>query len=113
METLGKEELNRLEQVFASNWIGKGKLVTEFEQTYAAHLGSTPSRVLSTNCCSEGLFSSMHLCDIQPGDEVAVDFDTGLISDITTGKTYQAQPFPAFIQNIIAKGGLLASLKEN
>lgn len=68
--TLGKEELDRLEQVFASNWIGKGRLVNEFEETYAKHLGSTKDRVLTTNCCSEGLFSSMHLCDIQPGDEV-------------------------------------------
>lgn len=70
--TLGKEELARLEKVFASNWIGKGKLVAEFEEKYAAHLGSTRDRVLSTNCCSEGLFSSMHLCDIHPGDEVIV-----------------------------------------
>ena len=45
--------------------------------------------------------------DIQDGDEVSVDFDTGLISNLTTGKTYQAQPFPPFIQNIIQKGGLL------
>ena len=50
--------------------------------------------------------------EIQPGDEVAIDFDTGIIRDITTGKTYQAEPFPEFIQNIIKKGGLLASLKE-
>ena len=50
--------------------------------------------------------------EIAAGDEVSIDFDTGTISDITTGKTYQAQPFPPFIQNIIAKGGLLASLKE-
>ena len=50
--------------------------------------------------------------EIQAGDEVAIDFDTGVISDLTTGKTYQAEPFPAFIQNIIQKGGLLASLKE-
>ena len=50
--------------------------------------------------------------EIQAGDEVAVDFDTGIISNITTGKTYQAEPFPEFIQNIIKKGGLLASLKE-
>ena len=49
--------------------------------------------------------------EIQPGDEVAIDFDTGVITDITTGRTYQAAPFPPFIQNIIAKGGLLASLK--
>ena len=49
---------------------------------------------------------------INPGDEVAVDFDTGVISDLTTGKTWQAQPFPPFIQNIIKAGGLLKSLKE-
>ena len=49
---------------------------------------------------------------IAAGDEVSVDFDTGVITDITTGQTWQAEPFPAFIQNIIQKGGLLASLKE-
>ena len=50
--------------------------------------------------------------EIQPGDQVSVDFDTGVITDHTTQKTYQAAPFPEFIQNIIKKGGLLASLKE-
>ena len=70
--TLGNEELNRLRDVFESNWIGKGKLVSEFEETYARHLGSTKNHVLTTNCCSEGLFSSMHLCDVGPGDEVIV-----------------------------------------
>ena len=50
--------------------------------------------------------------EINAGDEVSVDFDTGIISNLTTGKTYQAEPFPAFIQNIIQKGGLLASLRE-
>ena len=50
--------------------------------------------------------------EIEAGHQVSVDFDTGIITDVTTGKTYQAQPFPPFIQNIISKGGLLASLKE-
>ena len=50
--------------------------------------------------------------EIQAGDQVSVDFDTGIITDVTTGKNYRAEPFPAFIQNIIKKGGLLASLKE-
>lgn len=49
--------------------------------------------------------------EINAGDEAEVNFDTGVITDKTTGKTYKAQPFPEFIQNIIAKGGLLASLK--
>lgn len=50
--------------------------------------------------------------EINANDEVSVDFDTGIITDITTGKTYEAQPFPPFIQNIIKAGGLLKSLKE-
>ena len=49
---------------------------------------------------------------IQKGDKVSVDFDTGVITDISTGETFQAQAFPPFIQNIIEKGGLLASLKS-
>lgn len=51
--------------------------------------------------------------EISAGDEVSVNFDTGIITDVTTGKTYQAEPFPPFIQNIIAKGGLLASISES
>ena len=50
--------------------------------------------------------------EIAEGDEVTVDFDTGVITDVTTGKTYQAAPFPPCIQNRIQKGGLLASLRE-
>ena len=48
---------------------------------------------------------------IEAGDEVAVDFDSGIITDITTSQTYQAEPFPPFIKDMIAKGGLMASLK--
>ncbi len=50
--------------------------------------------------------------DIENGDEVSVDFDSGVITNITKGKTYKAEPFPPFIQNIIKQGGLLASLKK-
>ena len=50
--------------------------------------------------------------EIEAGHEVTVDFDTGVITDVTTGKSYQAQPFPPFIQNIIRSGGLLNSLRE-
>jgi len=45
--------------------------------------------------------------DIDEGNEVEVDFDTGVITNVTTGKTYQAEPFPEFIQNIIKDGGLI------
>ena len=50
--------------------------------------------------------------EIEAGHEVTVDFDTGVITDVTTGKSYQAQPFPPFIQNSIRSGGLLNSLRE-
>ena len=50
--------------------------------------------------------------EIQAGDEVDVDFSTGVITNKTSGKTYQAAPFPEFIGGIITSGGLLNSLKE-
>ena len=50
--------------------------------------------------------------EIQSGDEVAVDFDTGIITNITQNKTYQAEPYPEFLKDIIASGGLLNSLKK-
>lgn len=46
-------------------------------------------------------------------DEVKINFDTGVITNLTTGKTYTAQPFPPFIQTIIQSGGLLNSLKAS
>lgn len=49
--------------------------------------------------------------NIKPGDQVSVDFGTGKITDETTGKTFQAAPFPEFIQGIIENGGLMNSLK--
>ena len=49
---------------------------------------------------------------IRAEDTVSVDFNTGVITDETTGKTYQAEPFPEFIQNIIAAGGLMNSIQK-
>lgn len=49
---------------------------------------------------------------IESGDDVEVDFDTGIITNHTKNETYTAQPFPGFIQNIIKSGGLLNSLKN-
>ncbi|MBQ7357833.1 MAG: 3-isopropylmalate dehydratase small subunit [Clostridia bacterium] len=48
---------------------------------------------------------------IDAGDDVEVDFDTGIITNHTKTEQYKAQPIPPFIQEIIAKGGLLASIK--
>lgn len=49
---------------------------------------------------------------ISEGDKVSVNTDTGEIKDITTDQTFQAQPFPPFIAEIIQKGGLVNRWKE-
>ncbi len=48
---------------------------------------------------------------VQNGDTISIDFKTGMIHNDTRGESYQAAAFPAFIENIIAKGGLLPYLK--
>ena len=47
---------------------------------------------------------------IEKGDEVSVDFDTGVITNLTKNETYQAEPFPEFIKEIIRADGLLNSI---
>ena len=44
---------------------------------------------------------------IQAGDEVEIDFDSGMIHNITKNETYKGQAFPPFMQKIIAAGGLV------
>ena len=44
---------------------------------------------------------------IKDGDEVSVDFDSGIITDITTGETFKGQAFPPFMQGLIDAGGLV------
>jgi 3-isopropylmalate dehydratase small subunit len=45
--------------------------------------------------------------ETRPGDELLVDGETGTIQNLTTGKTYQAQPIPPFMQQLIEAGGLM------
>ena len=44
---------------------------------------------------------------IENGDEVEIDFDAGIIKDLTTGENFTGQAFPEFIKNIIRQGGLI------
>lgn len=50
---------------------------------------------------------------IQKGDSVEVNFDTGIITNLSKGESYKAQPFPPFMQEIIKKGGLVNKIKIN
>ncbi len=49
---------------------------------------------------------------IDDGDEIEVDFNTGIITDITKGTKYQGQAFPEFMQKLIAAGGLVNFINE-
>ena len=49
---------------------------------------------------------------VKSGDALEVDFDTGVIVDATSGETFRAEPFPPFMQELIAAGGLAAFLKK-
>jgi 3-isopropylmalate/(R)-2-methylmalate dehydratase small subunit len=48
---------------------------------------------------------------IQAGDTVAVDFDTGAITNVTRNRTFQAAPFPPFMRDLMARGGLVNYVK--
>lgn len=50
--------------------------------------------------------------EIQSGDEIEVDLDTGIINDLTTGKRYESQPLPPFMQELISDGGLISHIKK-
>ena len=49
---------------------------------------------------------------IEAGDEVEVNFDSGVITDVTKGTTYQGQAFPEFMQKIIAAEGLVNYINQ-
>lgn len=51
--------------------------------------------------------------DIKAGQSISVDADTGVITNETTGKTYQAVAFPPFMQELINAGGLMSYIKKN
>ena len=50
--------------------------------------------------------------EIADGDELEINFETGVIKNLTQGKQYQAEPMPAFIQEIMDAGGLVQSIKN-
>ncbi len=50
---------------------------------------------------------------INEGDEIEVDLVKGLVKNLRTGEEYEATPFPEFMQNIMAKGGLINYVKES
>lgn len=78
-------------------------------------IASTFARIFFRNAINIGL--PILECDaaakgIRAGDMVEVDFATGVIKNLTTGEQFQAQPFPEFMQKLIASGGLVDYIKN-
>ena len=67
---LGIEELNAINEVFATNWIGKGNVTQQFTRNFADYIRADPDRLTTLNNATEGLFLAMQLLDIGLGDEV-------------------------------------------
>lgn len=78
-------------------------------------IAETFARIFYRNAINTGL--AILECEeasnkISNGDEISVDFSTGIITNKTKNETYQAEPFPEFIQEIIKDGGLVERTKK-
>lgn len=76
-------------------------------------IAETFARIFYRNSINIGLpilESAEAAAEIKNGDEIEVDFDSGEVKNITTGKIYKSQSFPEFMRKIIAAGGLLNML---
>ncbi|WP_033344001.1 DegT/DnrJ/EryC1/StrS family aminotransferase [Catenuloplanes japonicus] len=70
--SLGKEELDALAEVFASNWLGHGPRTEAFEKAWAVHLGVDPDHVVFINSATAGLFLASELLELGPADDVVL-----------------------------------------
>ncbi|MDR1017500.1 MAG: 3-isopropylmalate dehydratase small subunit [Lachnospiraceae bacterium] len=79
-------------------------------------IASTFARIFYRNAINIGLpivESPEAFAGIEDGDEVEVDFDSGVVTDLTNGKTFEAVPFPPFMQELIKAGGLVNYVNSN
>ena len=68
--SLGQEELDAIQKVFESNWIGKGRLTDKFVDKFSLKLNLSSENFKTICSCTEGLFQSMNVLDITVCDEV-------------------------------------------
>lgn len=79
-------------------------------------IASTFARIFYRNAINIGL--PILECDkavqaIEAGDQLEVNFDTGVIKNLTKNEEYQGEAFPEFMQNIINSNGLIGYIKNN
>ncbi len=77
-------------------------------------IASTFARIFYRNAINIGLpilECEQAVKGIENGDEVEIDFDSGIIRNLTKGTTFKAQPFPEFMKKIMASDGLVNYIK--
>ena len=72
------------------------------------------ARIFYRNAINIGLpiLECAEIVAVETGHELSIDFDTGRITDLSTGKEYTAKPFPPFMQELISLGGLVNYVKK-
>ncbi len=78
-------------------------------------IASTFARIFYRNAINTGLpilECPEATTNIDAGNEIEIDFESGTITNITKNETYMSQPFPPFIKEIINAGGLLGAIKS-
>jgi len=78
-------------------------------------IAETFARIFYRNAINIGLpiiESPEAAADIEEGDMLEIDFNTGIITNMTKGVSYRSVPFPEFMQKIIASDGLIGYIKQ-
>ena len=123
MEDLDKEFLGKVQKgdiVFGGSNFGCGssreQAVTCLKYAGVdAIVAKSFSRLYYRNAINQGLpiLQSAGAVDAtEPGDEVEIDFEQGIIRNLTKGKVFKTSPLPEFVMGIIQSGGLIPHLKK-
>ena len=70
--SFNNKELEAVEKVFNSKWIGRGSKVTDFEKNFATHLGQDSTKLLSTTSCTEAIYLSTSIFNFTSQDEIII-----------------------------------------
>ncbi|MBP5152133.1 MAG: 3-isopropylmalate dehydratase small subunit [Lachnospiraceae bacterium] len=123
MEDIDKEFVNKVKKgdiIVARKNFGCGSSrehapIAIKESGISCVIAETFARIFYRNAINIGL-PIMECAEaskaINAGDEVSIDFDEGIITDITTGQTFKGQAFPEFMQKIVKAEGLVNYIKN-
>ena len=124
MEDIDKEFTNKVQKgdiIVANKNFGCGSSrehapIAIKESGVSCVIASTFARIFYRNAINIGL--PILECDeavksIDAGDELEIDFTTGIIKNVTKNQEYKGEPFPEFMQKIINYGGLVNYIKSN